>query len=154
MNSQQKTVNLLSICRKAGKLILGFDAVKEAAMEGDISCVIVTEDISLKTLKEVKFFCANTHTDIVKVDMTKEEMFDTVSKEVAVVGVADKGFAKKLAELGTPVRATIPRSAKQSMTGLNENAASGERVPKHDEHDPSKSAFLTAKIGKHEDKDK
>ena len=147
MNSQQKTVNLLSICRKAGKLILGFDAVKEAAMEGDISCVIVTEDISLKTLKEVKFFCANTHTDIVKVDMTKEEMFDTVSKEVAVVGVADKGFAKKLAELGTPVRATIPRSAKQSMEAQSS-------APKKEGHDPSKSAFLTAKIGKHEDKDK
>ena len=153
MNSQQKTVNLVSICRKSGKLILGFDAVKEAAFEGDISCVLVTEDISLKTLKEVKFFCANTHTDIVKIDMTKEEMFDTVSKEVAVLGVADKGFAKKLSELGTPVRASIPRSAKQSKEGLNENMSLGERVPKKDEHDTSKSAFLTAKIGKQKDKD-
>ena len=33
MNSQQKTVNLLSICRKAGRLIIGFDAVKDAVTE-------------------------------------------------------------------------------------------------------------------------
>ena len=153
MNSQQKTINLVSICRKSGKLILGFDAVKDAALEGNISCVLVTQDISLKTLKEVKFFCANTHTDIIKVDMTKEEMFETVSKEVAVVGVADRGFAKRLGELGTPVRATVPRSAKKSTEGLNENAPIGERVPKHGEHDPGKSAFLTAIMNKHEDKD-
>ena len=80
MNSQQKTINLVSICRKSGKIIAGFDAVKDAAMEGNISCVLVTEDISMKTLKEVKFFCSNTHTDIGKVDMTKEDMFDTLSK--------------------------------------------------------------------------
>ena len=30
MNSQQKIINLLIICRKAGKFVIGFDAVKEA----------------------------------------------------------------------------------------------------------------------------
>ena len=53
MNSQQKTVNLLSICRKAGRLIIGFDAVKNAVTEGDVSCVLVSEDISHKTLRKL-----------------------------------------------------------------------------------------------------
>ena len=66
MNSQQKTVNLLSICRKAGRLIIGFDAVKDAVTEGDVSCVLVSEDISQKTLKEIKYFCGNSNTDITR----------------------------------------------------------------------------------------
>lgn len=148
MNSQQKTINLVSICRKSGKIIAGFDAVKDAAMEGNISCVLVTEDISMKTLKEVKFFCSNTHTDIVKVDMTKEDMFDTLSKEVVVVGIGDKGFANRFRELGTPVRATVPRSAKKHSAEPSEDP-NAPRQPKHDEHDPRESAFLTPKMNKH-----
>lgn len=113
MNSQQKTVNLLTMCRKAGRLITGFDAVKEAAINGNISCVLVTEDISHKTLKEVKFFCNSTFTDIIKIDMDSADMFKAVGKEVVVAGIADYGFAQRIKTLGTPVKATIPRSAKK-----------------------------------------
>ena len=52
MNSQQKIINLLTICRKAGKLVIGFDAVKEAVYGGNASCVITASDISVKTLRK------------------------------------------------------------------------------------------------------
>ena len=113
MNSQQKTVNLITMCRKAGRLIMGFDAVKETALNTGLSCVIVTTDISSKTLKEVKFFCNNTCTEIIKIDMDSADMFDAVGKEVVVAGIADYGFAKRIKTLGTPVKATVPRSAKK-----------------------------------------
>lgn len=113
MNSQQKEINLLTICKKSGRIILGFDAVKEAAFEGDISAVLITSDISMKTLKEVKFFCNNTQTEITRLDLKKEDIFEALGKEAAVMGIADRGFANRLRELGEPVKATIPRSAKK-----------------------------------------
>ena len=90
MNSQQKTVNLLSICRKAGRLIIGFDAVKNAVTEGDVSCVLVSEDISHKTLKEIKYFCGNSNT-----------------------AVTDFGFGKRFSELGTLIQGRTKRTSKK-----------------------------------------
>ncbi len=120
MNSQQKTVNLLTICFRAGRVIMGFDAVKEAALKGSISCVLVTDDISTKTLKEVKFFCNNTFTNIFKIDLESYDMYKAIGKEVVVVGIADYGFAQRFKTLGTPVKATVPRSAKKK-NNLNNN---------------------------------
>lgn len=73
MNSQQKIINLLTICRKAGKLVIGFDAVKEAVYGGNASCVITASDISAKTLKEVKFFCNNSAVDVVYSGLDSDE---------------------------------------------------------------------------------
>lgn len=114
MNSQQKAINLLTICRKAGRVIMGFDAVKEAALEKGVSCVIVSDDISLKTLKEVKFFCNNTHTKIIKLDIDSADIFDALGKEVVVMAVVDFGFAKRFEEIGTLVKPTVPRSMKKN----------------------------------------
>lgn len=80
MNSQQKIINILTICRKAGKIIPGFDAVKDAIYEGNVSCVVVTEDISDKTLKEVRFICKNCNIDIVELELDSYDMFDAAGK--------------------------------------------------------------------------
>ena len=113
MNSQQKAINLLTMCRKAGRVIMGFDAVKEAALEKGVSCVIVTDNISLKTLKEVKFFCNNTKTKIIKLGISSEDVFDAIGKESVVLAIADYGFSKRFEELGELVKATVPRSMKK-----------------------------------------
>lgn len=100
MNSQQKIVNLMTICRKAGMLTLGFDAVREKALEGEISCVIVTQDISQKTLKEVRFFCKNCHIDIVALEIDSADMSNMVGKKVVVASIGSAGFAEKFRTLG------------------------------------------------------
>ena len=53
-NKLQSTV---SLCRRAGKLQMGFDQVKESAEAGDVKCVFVAADLSDKSKKEVCFFC-------------------------------------------------------------------------------------------------
>ena len=107
MNSQQKTVNLLSICRKAGRLIIGFDA------EGDVSCVLVSEDISQKTLKEIKYFCGNSNTDIIGIDMDSVDMHTLLGKKVVVAAVIDFGFGKRFSELGTLIQGRTKRTSKK-----------------------------------------
>ena len=113
MNSQQKAINLLTMCRKAGRVIMGFDAVKDATLEKGVSCVIVAENISVKTLKEVKFFCNNTRTKIFKLGIDSGDIFNALGKETVVIAIADYGFAKRFEELGEVVKATVPRSMKK-----------------------------------------
>ena len=46
----------LTMCRKAGKLLLGFDAVKEAAQQKQVKLFLLAADASAKTEKEIRFF--------------------------------------------------------------------------------------------------
>lgn len=112
MNSQQKIINILTICRKAGKLIIGFDAVKEAVYGGNVSCVITSSDISVKTLKEVKFFCSNSKVDIVSTGLDSDEFHSAVGKKIVVAAVCDYGFAIKFKSLGPVTKSQGGRKRK------------------------------------------
>ncbi len=99
MNSQQKVINVLTVCRKAGRLIVGFDAVKEALMESNVSCVLVTDDISPNTLKEVKYICKNCNREILELDMDSYDMLYAVGKQTVVAAICDHGFAERIRNL-------------------------------------------------------
>ena len=56
MNS--KLIGLITICRKAGRMVMGFDPSKEAIESGKAFSVILASDISPKTEKEIRFLPA------------------------------------------------------------------------------------------------
>ncbi len=101
MNSGQKIINLLTICRRAGKLVWGFDAVSEAVKNKKAFCVMTASDISDNTFKEISFVCSKYNIKIIPCGLTKEELKVYLGKITAVTAVCDKGFAggfKKLSE--------------------------------------------------------
>ncbi len=107
MNWQQKIVNILTMCKKAGKLIIGFDAVKETFIEGDIYCVVVASDISQNTLKKVKNLCetfSNGKIPIVRVTLSVGELERYLCQKVAVAGICDRGFAQRIIEINNQLR--------------------------------------------------
>ena len=52
-----RLLSLLSLTRRAGKLGLGFDPVKEAVQRREAALVLLAADLSPKTKKEVQWFC-------------------------------------------------------------------------------------------------
>ncbi|MGN0604918.1 MAG: L7Ae/L30e/S12e/Gadd45 family ribosomal protein [Oscillospiraceae bacterium] len=102
MNWQQKTINLLTICKKAGKLVIGFDAVKASFFEDKVFCVLVAKDISENTLKKITIICkafAKRNVPIIKTSLTVAELETYLGQKMAVAAVCDRGFAKRFAEL-------------------------------------------------------
>jgi ribosomal protein L7Ae-like RNA K-turn-binding protein len=99
MSFQNKILNLLTVCRKSGKLIIGFDPVKEKLLEHKVECVLVSKDVSAKTLKEVHFFCSKENVNIINLETSTEEFEQVFKRKVAVMAVLDKGFAKRFEEL-------------------------------------------------------
>ena len=99
MNSQQKMISLLTICRKAGRLTPGFDAVKDKIMSKKVSAVLVTNDISPKTLKEIMFFCNKKNVKIIRINAETSDMAYAIGRKTAVMGVTDEGFANKFSEM-------------------------------------------------------
>ncbi|MDR1753856.1 MAG: 50S ribosomal protein L7 [Eubacterium sp.] len=85
----------LGLCRKAGFLINGFDAVIKEALDASskLAGILVSCDISDKTLKELKFKSKNA--EIIKLSVTKDDIGRVMGKNIAVIGITDEGFYKK-----------------------------------------------------------
>lgn len=99
MNYQEKFFNLFTICEKSGKLVKGFDISMEAAADGKAACVMVTSDVSARTLKEVAFKCRSfPELPVVNLPFTMEDIRNSIGRKTGVMAVCDRGFAAKLTE--------------------------------------------------------
>jgi len=82
----------LGLCRKAGALVMGFDAVVEVVKKNKAVGILVTSDISAKTLKEIKFHAEKNNTEIVHMSAEMEEVGAVLGKSVAVLAITDEGL--------------------------------------------------------------
>lgn len=91
------TVNkmgLITMCRKAGKLQMGMDMVKDSCRSGNAKGVFVATDFSKKSLKEIKFVCFNENVPIYNLNLTMDEIWLELGKKVGVIAISDSGFFK------------------------------------------------------------
>lgn len=86
---------LLSMCRRAGKLSAGMDMVKGSCNNAEALGVYVADDISEKTLKEVKYVCYKNGIALYALEMSMQQVADSIGKRVGVLAICDKGFNKK-----------------------------------------------------------
>lgn len=94
-----KLLSTFSLCRKAGKLILGFDAVKKSVIDGQACAVFTTRDISVKTKKEVSYFCEKANLVRQDLPLTMEDMEKINRRKAGVLSVTEKGLAAKIMEM-------------------------------------------------------
>ena len=69
--SKEKLFGLLTICRKAGRMTMGFDSVKESILTDKAKAVFLASDISAKTEKEVRFFADQKAVPVHCIDATR-----------------------------------------------------------------------------------
>lgn len=92
--AENKLLSAMTMCRRAGRLVLGFDAVKEAAQQKRLHCVLLAADCAARTEKEIRFYCGQQPCR--KLPFSMEEMTAYFTKRTAVFGVADEGFARSM----------------------------------------------------------
>ena len=84
----------LGLCRRAGKVIFGFDAVIDElkSPKGKACGVIMAADLSEKTKKEVLFYCGKYNVPAETVNATLDEMGSVMGKRTGVIAILDKGL--------------------------------------------------------------
>ncbi len=97
--SNEKIFNLLTIGRKAGRIVMGFDSVKDAVINRKAKLVLLAADISAKTAKETRFFADKHNIPVIQLSVQISDFEFGIGKKVGVVGICDEGFAKKMTEL-------------------------------------------------------
>ena len=89
---KDKLYSALSLCRRAGKLAMGFDPVADNVGRGRAWLVLLAADLSPKTKKRVEAYCE----DLVPVHtmpLTQAELAPITRKPVGVYAVLDENLA-------------------------------------------------------------
>ena len=87
-----KLMFALSLAKKSGKLIYGFDPVKQAVSDKTAKLVFVTSDTSEKTLKRVNQFCQGI-IEVQVISLTQFEVSQITNKLTGVFAVLDENIA-------------------------------------------------------------
>ena len=96
MVNNQKILGMLGIATKAGKIVMGAEATKEAMVKQKVKLVIVATDASERTKKNMELEAEKQHCKIYQ-KATIEEMSRAIGKNnKAIVGITDKQFANAM----------------------------------------------------------
>ena len=58
----------LGICKRAGKLVFGFETIKTAMQKGQAVLVFTAVDLSAKTAKELRYLCSQMEVELIETD--------------------------------------------------------------------------------------
>ena len=93
------TLATLGLCRRAGKLVYGFDAVIDSIRPPDgvkgkpkPGGVLIVSDLSEKTKKEVRFQCAKENVPVTELPHTLDDIKQVIGKRTGVLAVLDGGL--------------------------------------------------------------
>lgn len=93
-----KVLQDIGLAKRAGKIILGFDVVKESIIKKQAKLVIVASDISPKTLKEITFLNEKYQSKMIQSNITIDELWQMLGKRVGIISIIDENFSKKTLE--------------------------------------------------------
>ena len=89
-----KLLSALSLCRKAGALVMGFDAVAQSAMDGKAKAVLLAVDLAPGSHKKALRFCEAAGMKAQMLPLTQQQLLAVMPKKTGVFAVTDKGLAQ------------------------------------------------------------
>lgn len=92
-NDTHPLLGSLGLCRKAGKLLHGYDRVQEAALRGKACLVLLAADASGRTAAHMRAACEGLVPCRV-MPLTAGQLADLTPKPAAVFGVTDENLAR------------------------------------------------------------
>ena len=105
-----KLTGLLGIARRAGHILIGFDAVRAALLAGKTQLILLASDCSPKTEKELRFAGQDRNCPMIVTAADKAAFAAALGmqKPVAVAATDDSGFAAAmLKQVGTHTKEDV-----------------------------------------------
>ena len=96
-HDQHPLLGALGLCRKAGKLLHGYDRVQENALRGKVALVLLTSDASERTVSHMKDACDGI-VACEQMPLTSADLAMLTPKPAAVFGVTDEHLAQLCAK--------------------------------------------------------
>ena len=91
-----KVLKLLGLAKRAGKLVVGTDAVISKLQANKLDLIFVASDASIATIDKIEKKAFYYNVEIIK-SFTSDELSDAIgSNNNKVLGIADLGFSKAM----------------------------------------------------------
>lgn len=90
---------MLGLSRKAGKMILGSDAVLDAINDYKVFLVLLTKDISRRSGEKISAAANNRLIQVTDLPLSMNEIEMLTGKRSGIIGISDKGFAEAIRKL-------------------------------------------------------
>jgi len=84
---------MLGLCRKAGRLKLGADAVIESINKYETYLVLLTHDLSRRSEEKIVAAAAYKSVKVLKIPLMMEDIGALTGKVSGIIAVTDKGLA-------------------------------------------------------------
>lgn len=95
----RRILGMLGISAKAGKIVCGTDATIEDIERHKVKLVIVAENASEKTKKNIKYICDKNDVTILEFGNI-DEISKTIGKDnKAIIGIKSKSLSKEIEKL-------------------------------------------------------
>lgn len=96
-----RTLSMLGLCKKAGRLVSGVPLVCDAVREGRAFLTVYAAEASANSVKRVCDKCKSYEADAMAVETTPEALAKAIGKSgaVAAVSVCDRGFAEAIMKI-------------------------------------------------------
>ena len=92
-----KPLTTLGLCKKAGKLILGFDAVADGIRRGKAELLVLTGDLSPKSKGAITAVADEHKVRHLSVGAAMDDIERLLGKRAGILAVTDQGLAKVVA---------------------------------------------------------
>lgn len=96
METHSRVKSFLGLCRKAGKLQSGHDAVKVSIKQGKARLIILSCDASERLQREMERLAGDIN--IIRIKLTMDDIASATGKRAGVISINDEGFALKLSD--------------------------------------------------------
>lgn len=97
--NNDRLLNFLGLCRRAGYLVWGAETVTKTVDEGKALLVLFASDVSENSLKPALRVAQSHRIPARRLPRTKEELSLALGRLCGIVCVTDRGFAEKLLEM-------------------------------------------------------
>lgn len=98
---KNKILTLLGFAAKAGKLSYGMQSVIYTVKANKSKLVVISNDISPKSKKEVLFFTHNNNVPIINLnDINIQDMSGAVGRKCGIISINDSGFSDAISNIG------------------------------------------------------
>ena len=93
MMTDAKALSALGLCKKAGKLVIGFDAVAAAIAQSKVKLLATTQDISPKSAKEIIRLADQHNINHLRLNAGMDDIKRILGKKAGVLAITDEGLA-------------------------------------------------------------
>lgn len=98
---KDKTLSMLGLARRAGKLAMGHDMAEQSVKKGKAKMLLLCNDASPRLCREFEKICFvhNKNIPVYQADISMKEIHFSVGYRAGVMAIEDENFTKRIIEL-------------------------------------------------------